>query len=125
MLYVLRFAGGPDGKMPKTFCCTTPELLLLLLLLFWPCLTQEAKDWWKFLSCWKGTEEPSLEARTIFVPGVTWPVFWPEDAGVLGVLGVEELAVVVGREEDGVLGLGCSRRFCCAASLACLSWFSR
>ena len=24
VLYVLRFAGGPEGKMPKTFCWTTP-----------------------------------------------------------------------------------------------------
>lgn len=24
MLYVLRFAGGPEGKMPRTFCWTTP-----------------------------------------------------------------------------------------------------
>lgn len=24
VLYVLRFAGGPEGKMPRTFCWTTP-----------------------------------------------------------------------------------------------------
>lgn len=24
MLYVLRFAGGPEGNMPTTFCWTTP-----------------------------------------------------------------------------------------------------
>lgn len=24
VLYVLRFAGGPEGNMPTTFCCTTP-----------------------------------------------------------------------------------------------------
>lgn len=24
VLYVLRFAGGPEGKMPTTFCWTTP-----------------------------------------------------------------------------------------------------
>lgn len=24
VLYVLRFAGGPEGNIPRTFCCTTP-----------------------------------------------------------------------------------------------------
>lgn len=24
VLYVLRFAGGPEGNMPRTFCWTTP-----------------------------------------------------------------------------------------------------
>lgn len=80
------------------------------LLLFWPCLTQEANDWWKFLSCWKETGEPSLEARTILVPVVTWPALWPVDVGVMGVLA--EVVVIVAVEVVAVvLGLCCSRRF--------------
>lgn len=86
-------------------------------------MTQDAKDWWKFLSCWKETGEPSLEARTILVPDVTGPVLWTADTGVLGVLGVlaEVAAVVAVGVVAGVPGLCCSRRFCWAASLACFS----
>lgn len=49
-----------------------------------------------------------MEARTILVPGVTCPVLWPVDVGVLGVLA--EVLVVEGVVAV-VLGLCCSRRF--------------
>ena len=39
--------------------------------LAWPCLTQEAKDWCRSLSFWKGTGELSLEASTSLAPGVS------------------------------------------------------
>lgn len=56
-----------DGMMPTTFCCTCtkPELPC------WPCLTQEAKDCWKFLFCWNVTGEPSLVVITTFGVEVT------------------------------------------------------
>lgn len=47
-----------------------------------------------------------MEARTILVPDVSWPVL---DAGVLGLLA--EVAVVIMEVVAVVLGLCCSRRF--------------
>lgn len=82
------------------------------LLLGCPCLTQEANDWWKFLSCWKDTGEPCLEARTILFPDATCPVLWPVDAGVPRVLGMlAEVVVVVVVEVVAVVLSLCSRRF--------------
>lgn len=84
-----------------------PELLLL----FWPCFTQEAKDWWKFLSCWNGAGEPSLEARTILAPVVIGLILWPVEVGVLGALTAVVLVVVVVAVVAAVLSFCCSRRF--------------
>lgn len=74
--------------------------------MLWPCLTQVAKDCWKFLPCWKVTGVPILADSTTLAPAVPWPEIEPMmtlGVTVAGVLGVPV----------GVLAVPgfCSRRF--------------
>lgn len=77
----------------------------------WPCLTQEAKDCWKFLFCWNVTGAPNLVVITTFGAEVTWPLteptttFWVVVPGVVGVLVKVDVLLVL-------LGFCCSSRFC-------------
>lgn len=71
-----------------------------------PCLTQVAKDCWKFLFCWNVTGVPILVVSTTLVPGVPWPD--SEPTMTLDVAaGVVEVPVEVAVADPGF----CSRRF--------------
>lgn len=71
----------------------------------WPCLTQVAKDCWKFLFCWNVMGVPILVDSTTFVGGVPWPEIEP--TMTLGVAaGVAVVPVGV-----AAMSAFCSKRF--------------
>lgn len=75
----------------------------------WPCLTQVAKVWWKFLLCWNVTGDPTLVVSTILVPGVTEPLM---GATITFCAGDMVLVVLfVGEEDEEVMTVG----FCCSS----------
>lgn len=81
----------------------------------WPCLTQVAKVWWKFLFCWNVTVagDPTLVVSTTLVPVGTGPVREPTTTfcGVETVVAVLLAVVAAGTTPPAGSCFCCSRRF--------------
>lgn len=81
----------------------------------WPCLTQVAKVWWKFLFCWNVTVagDPTLVVSTTLVPVGTGPVRGPTTTfwGVETVAAVLLAVVAAGTTPPAGICFCCSSRF--------------
>lgn len=81
----------------------------------WPCLTQVAKVWWKFLFCWNVTVagDPTLVVSTTLVPVGTGPVREPTTTfcGVETVVAVLLAVVAAGTTPPAGSCFCCSSRF--------------
>lgn len=106
----------PAGNRLKFFFLNESNILFIhncVPELDWPCLTQVANVWWKFLFCWNVTVagDPTLVVSTILVPVVTEPlrgatITFCAGEMVLVVLFVEEVV-----EAEITVGFCCSNRF--------------
>lgn len=79
----------------------------------WPCLTQVAKVWWKFLFCWNVTVagDPTLVVSTILVPVVTEPLRGATITFCAGEMVLVVLFVGEVVEAEITVGFCCSNRF--------------